>query len=181
MRKTGENKNCKENARSQNPCRAMTADLLLCQRLSCRRSRTHGAGKNVGPCSNDPMQSAPPGRKHRRRSVFEITPQDIPWQWKALAMLAFGILLSVVIHESAVNHRHSSQVVESGRIDINFGTTEQLESLPGIGPALARAIIAARPFASAQEISRVRGIGPALVLKLRPLIKAAPGRRTADR
>jgi competence protein ComEA len=70
--------------------------------------------------------------------------------------------------------------VEPARIDLNFGTQEQLESLPGIGPALAKAIIEARPFATAEELTRVRGVGLKLLEKLRPLIQAAPGRRTAD-
>ena len=37
-----------------------------------------------------------------------------------------------------------------------------------------------RPFASAEEPPRVHGVGLKLFEKLRPLIQAAPGRRTAD-
>lgn len=45
-------------------------------------------------------------------------------------------------------------------VDINRAEHEELASLPGIGPALAERIIAGRPYASVDELDRVRGIGP---------------------
>ncbi len=49
------------------------------------------------------------------------------------------------------------------RVDLNRAGREQLESLPGIGPALATRIIEDRsengPFATPEAITRVRGIG----------------------
>lgn len=60
-------------------------------------------------------------------------------------------------------------------LDVNRATAEELERLPGIGPALARRIIAHRdsvgPFGSVDQLQRVKGIGPALVARLRPLVK----------
>ena len=107
-------------------------------------------------------------------------PHEVPWWWQALSFLVFAVVSVIVCNESAVQHRRSVELAVPARIDINFGSQEQLESLPGIGPVLARAIIAARPFASAEELARVRGVGLKLLEKLRPLIQAAPGRRTAD-
>ncbi|MEX2254816.1 MAG: ComEA family DNA-binding protein [Acidimicrobiia bacterium] len=50
-----------------------------------------------------------------------------------------------------------------GLLDVNTATSPQLEELPGIGPALAAAIIAERDrrggFKSVQELRDVRGIG----------------------
>lgn len=98
-----------------------------------------------------------------------------------MACLVFACVCAIVCDESAVQHRRTVDPrAAPERIDINFSSQEQLESLPGIGPVLARAIIAARPFASAEELARVRGVGLKLLEKLRPLIQAAPGRRTAD-
>jgi hypothetical protein len=48
-------------------------------------------------------------------------------------------------------------------------SSEDLESLPGIGPRRARAIVeerTRRPFASVEELRRVRGIGPATARSL---------------
>ena len=58
---------------------------------------------------------------------------------------------------------------------VTGATAAELERLPGVGPALARRIIAHRDsvgaFDSVDQLDRVRGIGPALLAKLRPLVK----------
>lgn len=53
-------------------------------------------------------------------------------------------------------------------IDINRADLDELRSLPGIGPVLAERIVAGRPFAGADDLLRVRGIGPKTVARLRP-------------
>jgi len=128
------------------------------------------------------MQQESSSRKNRRRTVAEIMPHEVPWHWQALAFLTFAVMSAIVCNESAVHHRRPlGDLAAPTRIDINFGSQEQLESLPGIGPVLARAIIIARPFASVEELPRAHGISLKLLEKLRPLIQAAPGRRTADK
>lgn len=55
-------------------------------------------------------------------------------------------------------------------VNVNTAASAALESLPGIGPAKAAAIIADRdangPFASCNDLQRVRGIGPATVANI---------------
>jgi competence protein ComEA len=59
-------------------------------------------------------------------------------------------------------------------LSVNAATREQLELLPGVGPALAGRIIEYRDgiggFKSIDELDKVRGIGPALLEKIRPYL-----------
>jgi competence protein ComEA len=59
-------------------------------------------------------------------------------------------------------------------LDLNTATEPQLETLPGIGPSLAQAIIAERDkeggFHSVDDLRRVRGIGDVRFAQLRPLV-----------
>ncbi len=67
----------------------------------------------------------------------------------------------------------SQGIRPDGRIDLNRATATELETLPGIGPARAAAIIAAReeqPFAEPGDLRRVPGIGEATFQRLAPLI-----------
>jgi len=64
-------------------------------------------------------------------------------------------------------------------IDLNRASEEDLTVLPGIGPALAMRIVEARrerPFTSARDLLRVRGIGPATLERLLPLVRVGLGR-----
>jgi competence protein ComEA len=57
------------------------------------------------------------------------------------------------------------------RININAASASELSVLPGIGPQLAQRIVDDRqergPFASVEQLTRVRGIGPAIMSRLR--------------
>lgn len=63
----------------------------------------------------------------------------------------------------------------SGPIDVNRASADDLQGLPGVGPATAAAIVADRdqngPFASFDDLERVRGIGPAKLAALDGLIE----------
>ncbi len=59
-------------------------------------------------------------------------------------------------------------------IDIDIATSVEIETLRGIGPALAKRIVADRdslgPFGSTDELQRVRGIGKRLAAKIAPQV-----------
>uniref|UniRef100_A0A832M595 phospholipase D n=1 Tax=Oscillatoriales cyanobacterium SpSt-402 TaxID=2282168 RepID=A0A832M595_9CYAN len=57
----------------------------------------------------------------------------------------------------------------SGRVNLNTATQLELEQLPGVGPSLAKKIIAARQskrFTSLADLDKVPGVGPKLLQKL---------------
>ena len=64
--------------------------------------------------------------------------------------------------------------VDEGPIDLNAASEEQLDALPGVGPATAAAIVAYRdehgPFGSVDDLGKVHGIGPAKLDALRDLV-----------
>lgn len=63
-------------------------------------------------------------------------------------------------------------------MDLNRATADELTTLPGIGPALARRIVEWRgangPFASVDALDEVPGIGPSTLERLRPRVRATP-------
>lgn len=63
---------------------------------------------------------------------------------------------------------------EKNPLNLNTATQEQLELLPGIGPAMAEKILAARKekggFKSVEELDEIRGVGEKKMEALRPLV-----------
>lgn len=64
------------------------------------------------------------------------------------------------------------------QIDVNRAGWVEWMQLPGIGETLARQIVEDRetrgPFASIDDVSRVRGIGPGRMRDIRPYLQANP-------
>ncbi len=75
---------------------------------------------------------------------------------------AFIVAVVVVLVFRAIN---------SGPLDLNAAPIARLESLPGIGPESAKAIVKGRPYTKVEDLERVKGIGPATIGKLRELVK----------
>ena len=69
----------------------------------------------------------------------------------------------------------SSFSCSQNKIDLNKATAEELESLPGIGPKIAKNIIEYRekfgPFKSVEELLEVKGIGPKKLKRLKKYLK----------
>lgn len=81
--------------------------------------------------------------------------------------------------------RRSAPLAPGERLDPNTASEEELDRLPGIGPAAARAIVESRsaqgPFGDVAALTRVRGIGPATIERLAPhlALQAGGGGRRA--
>lgn len=79
--------------------------------------------------------------------------------------------------KNAADKRGGSKISaqgSAGRVRINSASSSELQSLPGVGPALAQRIIAERSrgrFASAEDLLRVSGIGKAKLEKMRAYVE----------
>jgi competence protein ComEA len=74
----------------------------------------------------------------------------------------------------------ASRDAKTKKININTASRAELESLPGVGPAVADNIINARPFKAVKDLKEVSGIGEQRYDDIRPLVTVA-GSSKADR
>lgn len=66
-----------------------------------------------------------------------------------------------------------ARALRDGRpMDVNTASEADLQLLPRIGPALAGRIVEHRPFESIDQLTRVPGIGPRTLERLRHLVVA---------
>lgn len=93
------------------------------------------------------------------------------------------VLMEDSREEQARERRRRTPLADGETLDPNRAPVEELDRLPGVGPSVARAIVAEReeggPFRTPEELERVRGIGPATLERIRPLLdlsRLPPGR-----
>lgn len=94
---------------------------------------------------------------------------------KRLFVSMMVVLCLVSASVSVVVAAESKPVAtKSAPISINTAGVTELTTLPGIGEVTAKRIIAWRkengPFKSADDLQKVKGIGPKSVQKIQPLI-----------
>ncbi len=118
-----------------------------------------------------------PQQKKRRYDTARVRQVSSP-------LAACGVVLvAIAIGSLSTRHRSESPArtpivltppAPRGPLDLNHADAAALEALPRIGPSLARRIIEDRerngPFHAVEDLERVRGIGPATLEVLRPLI-----------
>ncbi len=101
--------------------------------------------------------------------------------WTAAALLTGAVLLWYGLGPDAGQPvltplEDGPRRTSSAPVDLNAATAEELDDLPGLGPALAERIVAFReengPFAGPEDVMEVPGIGPALYEDIAPYIGA---------
>ncbi len=90
------------------------------------------------------------------------------------APLADGEQVVVPARGAAAASPPAAGASPSAPLDLNTASADQLDGLPGIGPATAAKILAYRqahgPFHSVAELDAVPGIGPARIAQLQGLV-----------
>lgn len=88
---------------------------------------------------------------------------------------ANALNLALRVRDQDLIHVPRAGEASTGLIDLNTATQRELESLPGIGPARAGAIIAARPLASVEELVEFRLIPASVFEQVRMLVTVGGG------
>lgn len=97
-------------------------------------------------------------------------------RWLTIGILAVSLLSSgfwFLRNSGAFRALRSETTHEkqSLKVNINTASAEDLETLPGIGPARAAGIIAHRPYSSVDDLRKVSGIGRRQFEEMRPFVK----------
>jgi competence protein ComEA len=103
-----------------------------------------------------------------------------------LALCALAIALAMLSADSgalAANDAGRAGAASS-RVNVNTASIDELQVLPGIGESRARAIVERRQsqgaFQSVEQLTEIRGIGPAMVERLRPLVSVSGSGRSGS-
>ncbi len=94
-----------------------------------------------------------------------------------------AIVLALAPAVFAAESRSRAPSLE-GVVNVNTATAEQLRLLPGVGKSRAKAIVEQRKatggFKRVEDLQQVKGIGPAMLKKMRPHVSLS-GKTTARR
>lgn len=101
-----------------------------------------------------------------------------PYHARLIAALSVGAFASLQLsaeeqRRQAPGASRTSSVAEAPKIDLNTADVKSLEAVPVIGPEIARKIIAARPFATIDELDRIKGIPAEQLEQIRAKVMVA--------
>jgi len=87
-------------------------------------------------------------------------------------------------HQQSRQERPPVQTARVVPVDLNHGSLEELQTLPGIGPVLAERIVQYRRehgrFVSMAEVKQVRGIGAKRFEQLRPYVRVGQSEEASN-
>ncbi len=96
----------------------------------------------------------------------------------ALAVAGVVVLVLLVVRGYSPETGFRPTAIEPAGVDPNTADAAELEHVPGLGPAKARAVVEHRaaygPFTSAEQLDAVKGVGPHSVTKAGPFLTIPP-------
>lgn len=107
-------------------------------------------------------------------AVFTLGSGIQYWRESRTSYLHLDLSAMTPVGQTSVAEVRPVGMTEDGKVDVNLADAELLDTLPGVGPAMAKAILGHRQahgaFKSMADLDRVPGIGPAMMTKLAPLV-----------
>ncbi len=91
--------------------------------------------------------------------------------WLVVVALTVAVLAGALPAEVSAQSKPSA--TPATKIDLNSASEKDLESLPGVGPATAKKIVAGRPYGSTADLSKA-GVSAKTIQKITPLVTVGP-------
>ena len=99
-----------------------------------------------------------------------------------LAVVLAGPVFSPALVSAQQEPAAQAPAKAAATVNLNTATADQLDSLPGVGPAMAARILEYRQknggFKKIEELMNIKGIGEKNFLKLKPLVVVTPAKTT---
>lgn len=108
---------------------------------------------------------------HRAAWILEAC-ENIHFQPSDLRVFRINPLIKLL------EGKEKERVQEKLKVDVNHASSEALEELPRVGPAIAKRIVDERnrsgPFRNLEDLKRVKGIGPKTLKLLKEWVRFDP-------
>ena len=100
--------------------------------------------------------------------------KNISVLWVGFIFVGFLLTTTLVLNVSPASGKATKALV-----DLNSAPEKELETLPGVGPATSKKIVANRPYKSVDELSKA-GLSAKGIEKLKPLVTVGSGIPTKE-